>query len=236
MDMVYARYIQSEFIKRKTKEALERTKKECDNKLFNVWLLTEQTRQEVVELEEELIRAKTVSNIQDTVNCLAPILGLDFEGDNGELKDEVSNNPEDKSLFNQICTTQEILEDICRGLEDVGHNIQVEGIHVDADKRVEAAEQIEKLIGEFNREVGGGSAPRLINQQMLNNMAGIDKFCRESENIAALSQEYSEIVESLDSLALQESSLKMSLQHLNNWEEKEASKNTSQLQCETNWI
>jgi len=228
MDDTYARYIQSVYINKTSKQALEKTKKDCDSKLSNVWLLVEQTRQELLQVEQQLHATHAISNIQDTVSRVGPLLGIHSDT-------EAEEHQKDQPLFEHVQATQQKLKELCQGLEDVGHNIEVKGVRVDTDHRAMVADKIGQLVRQFNEMTRSVDQVRsaqvaekpvedqrgLLNDHILLGMASLEKFCRESENISAITQEYSTLIETLHSLALKESSLKMSFKQLETWKQAE---------------
>jgi len=207
IDMVYAIYIQSEFIKHMSEKALARTKEEVDNKVGSAWNLLEESRQKLLELEEELQMVNLISDLQDTFEKVGPILGIE-PGQQGEGLQEGNLGDKD-DLLSRLRGTEQRLGDLSNGLEDVKHNIEVKGISIASSARAKTAETILSQLGGFNEKHSG---PKLMQPEIKSNMQILDKFRHESESILSKSQECGGLLDSCRTLATKEASLRISLQ------------------------
>jgi len=198
LEIAWCRYIQSEYIKRMSKKALEQAEKECERKLVSAWKLLEQTRQEVLKLEEDLILVNIVSDIQDMLEQVGDLLGGEKETREG--------------LLGNLQETGGLLTQLSNGLEAVKHNIEVKGVEIDSQERQDTARRLLQLFSDFT--AGTPDLAQLVDQETLQRMQEVERYRELGGGLQRRCKENSDMLNACRTLAVKEASLSLSLKDL----------------------
>jgi len=203
IEIAYIRYIQAEYIAKKTREAKETGNKEIQDQLYTVWNATEKLRQETAKIELE-------RNYWDTLALVGRSLKL--------VKEKIS------PALELMLSVDGNLKRVGEGLDLVQHHLEVKGVTLtDQESAEEELEALCSLIKEFNRDF---EARRI---ELGSRASDMKKLADAYEKVASdykarlnLLRDCMKKAEQCNKLTIQETSLLMSFHDLREAEEKAA--------------
>lgn len=192
MDEAYMRYIQAAFIKMNCEEALEKTRKECDRQLFEVFSATEDLRQKVIQKKKDALMSRTVANLSKVLTVVR-----------------------EKISIEEIEIANEKLALIASGLEDVKHHLQVQGLDLeDQEAATKELEKMNLMFSKVNKNIFTLESEMKKNTDLPNMALEYNTVVKKSSEVNNLVRNCLNLLKEAEKLANHEASLKYSFHRL----------------------